>query len=647
MNKKFVLVAIFFALTPVWGAQESKERSQAYYHFMLGLMKERSQDLSAAIDQYREALHYDPKATEIFARLADLYVQTNRVPEAVKDAQSEIQKNPNNKEAHRMLGQIYLEKMYGAETDRQDLVDAIHEFEEVRRIDPTDESALLSLGQLYLQSNQAKEAAEVLAKYLEKNPDSQTAIMSIASAFQQLNQPEKAITYLLKYSELNPNNQYVIQQIAESYIKAGNFDAALDFQRRAYEADPDNPTLARKYIDLLGRSQKYEEAVSMLESRIKNEPAKLEWVVLLAKIYQKWGKQEQAESLIKSRITSNPKDVDLGLALVQIYEEGDKFTEALKQLDELQKIITADGNLEERERKTNLALIYSHMGYATQQMKDYERSIQFYQKARTFVEPEDTGKIDFYIALNYRGQKKWDDAIKLLNNVIKDNPNDTDSLELLSVIYEDKGDVSSSDKIIDQLIRTYPNSIQYPLMKAERLQQREKYQESVAYLKEILPRFPSDDRALFLLGAASERLKKYDDAENYFKRVTEMNPQNADAFNYLGYMLIDRGTRVQEGLDYVKRALELDQNNGAYLDSLGWGYFKMNQLDLAEDNLRQAVEKLSDNAVVHDHLGDLYFKEGKFQLAIEHWEQALKNKSNEIDPQFIQKKIEDTKGRLR
>jgi tetratricopeptide (TPR) repeat protein len=144
-----------------------------------------------------------------------------------------------------------------------------------------------------------------------------------------------------------------------------------------------------------------------------------------------------------------------------------------------------------------------------------------------------------------------------------------------------------------------------------------------------------------------ERLKRYDEAEVFFKQVLDLNPQNADAFNYLGYMLIDAGTRIQEGLNYVKHALEIDRNNGAYLDSLGWGYFRLNQLDLAEDNLRQALEKLSDNAVVHDHMGDLYFKQGKFPLAIQHWEKALQNKTNEIDQQFIQKKIEDTKNRLR
>ncbi|MGH9856404.1 MAG: tetratricopeptide repeat protein, partial [Acidobacteriota bacterium] len=349
----------------------------------------------------------------------------------------------------------------------------------VHKIDPQDEGAMLSLGQLYLQANQPQEAADILSKYLETNADAQTAIMAIASAYQQMNQPEKAISYLLKYSELNPNNIYVIQQIADSYMKAGNIPEALEYQRRAFEGDTDNPTLARKYIDLLGKASKYEEAVALLEARIANEPDKLEWLVLLAKTYQNWGKQEQAESLIKTKTAEDPKDVDLSLSLVQIYEQGQKYPEALQELERVLKQVQAEPASDDRERNSNLALIYSHMGFTAQQMKEYQRSTEFYEKARGFVNPEDRGKLDFYIALNYRGQKKWDDAIALLQEIVKQNPTDTDSLELLSLVYEEKGDVENSDKIIEQLISSYPNSIQYPLMKAERLQRREKYEQSI------------------------------------------------------------------------------------------------------------------------------------------------------------------------
>src|SRR5437762_11176135 len=100
-------------------------------------------------------------------------------------------------------------------------------------------------------------------------------------------------------------------------------------------------------------------------------------------------------------------------------------------------------------------------------------------------------------------------------------------------------------------------------------------------------------------------------------------------------MLADRGTRLDEALQYIKRALDVDPQNGAYLDSLGWAYYKMGNYDLAEENLRKASEKIGNDATVQDHLGDLFNKTGHIKLAAAHWERALeewnKSVSAEVD----------------
>ena len=255
-------------------------------------------------------------------------------------------------------------------------------------------------------------------------------------------------------------------------------------------------------------------------------------------------------------------------------------------------------------------------------------------------------RIDFYIALNYRNLKEYDRAIDIINTIVKNDPNKEDAWQLLSFIYDEKGDSEKSDQVIKHLIETHPNSAEYYLFKAERLQQRKKYEESITALKEAALKFPQNDQIYFLFGSAFERLKRYQPAEEHFRKAISLNPRNANALNYLGYMLIDRGEQLEEAVGYVKKALEIDGNNGAYLDSLGWGYFKLDNLDLAEDNLRMALERMRDNAVVHDHMGDLCFKQGKFRDAIHHWELAIENKDEEVDPEYIRKKIEDTRTRL-
>src|SRR6185369_3191302 len=106
--------------------------------------------------------------------------------------------------------------------------------------------------------------------------------------------------------------------------------------------------------------------------------------------------------------------------------------------------------------------------------------------------------------------------------------------------------------------------------------------------------------------------KKFSDAEAAFRQVLAREPDNAAALNYLGYMLAERGERLDESVGYLKKALQIEPENGSYLDSLGWAYFKSDRLDLAEQNLRRAADQLKMNSVVQDHYGDVLFKLARF-----------------------------------
>jgi tetratricopeptide (TPR) repeat protein len=125
-------------------------------------------------------------------------------------------------------------------------------------------------------------------------------------------------------------------------------------------------------------------------------------------------------------------------------------------------------------------------------------------------------------------------------------------------------------------------------------------------------------------GSIFERQKKYEQAERTFKKVLDVDPLNASASNYLGYMLADQGVRLEESVKYIQKALELDPKNGAYLDSLGWAYFKMGRYDLAEPPLESAATLIQNDPTIHEHLGNLYLRMGKTAQAQEEWQRALK-----------------------
>jgi tetratricopeptide (TPR) repeat protein len=112
-------------------------------------------------------------------------------------------------------------------------------------------------------------------------------------------------------------------------------------------------------------------------------------------------------------------------------------------------------------------------------------------------------------------------------------------------------------------------------------------------------------------------------------------------------MLADRGERLDESVGYLKKALEIDPDNGSYLDSLGWAYFKGNKLDLASDNLKRAADQLKTNSVIQDHYAELLARQGRFDEAIAAWMRALAGDGDTIDRAGIDQKIRAAQQKLK
>ena len=124
-----------------------------------------------------------------------------------------------------------------------------------------------------------------------------------------------------------------------------------------------------------------------------------------------------------------------------------------------------------------------------------------------------------------------------------------------------------------------------------------------------------------------------------------MNPRNAEAYNYLGYMYAEKGIKLDEAMELIKRSLEFQPDNGAFIDSLGWVYYQKGMVDEAVEQLERAASIISDDPIGHDHLGDAYARREELVQAIEQWRKALA-----LDPgdaEEIRNKIEDAETRMK
>ena len=163
--------------------------------------------------------------------------------------------------------------------------------------------------------------------------------------------------------------------------------------------------------------------------------------------------------------------------------------------------------------------------------------------------------------------------------------------------------------------------------------------EAHAVLDEASSRFPENVSVPFQRGALYERVKEFGRAEEAFRAVIAREPRHAQALNYLGYMLAERGDRLEEAVALIDRALAIDPGNGSYLDSLGWAYFKLRRHEDARQRLAEAAAQLPFNSVVQDHLGDALAALGRHAEAIAAWQRALAGDREAIDEQTIALKI--------
>jgi len=168
----------------------------------------------------------------------------------------------------------------------------------------------------------------------------------------------------------------------------------------------------------------------------------------------------------------------------------------------------------------------------------------------------------------------------------------------------------------------------------------------ISVLEAAVKQFPKDTATMFALADVYADAGRAPDAERMLRQLLAAEPANANALNYLGYLLATRGEQLDEAIRLVRRALDAEPDNGAYLDSLGWAHFRRGDLDDAEKYLEAAAAKLPKNSEIQDHLGDLHARKGRFAEAIAAWTRALNGDGSDIQRDAIEKKITNAKGKV-
>lgn len=218
-------------------------------------------------------------------------------------------------------------------------------------------------------------------------------------------------------------------------------------------------------------------------------------------------------------------------------------------------------------------------------------------------------------------------------------------LRRLTALYEAREFTAAAAAAADAR-KQHPQDLRFLQIQARVLFELNDKAGAIGALEAAMRAAPTDTQIMFLLVDLYQNSARASDAERVLRQILVTEPANPNALNTLGYQLAMRGEKLDEAIGFVRRALEKNPGNGAFLDSLGWAHFRKGDLDNAEQYLLQAAEKLPGNSEVLDHLGDLHAKRGRWAEAIASWTRALDGQPP-VDKVVVDKKIADAKTKIR
>jgi Flp pilus assembly protein TadD len=257
----------------------------------------------------------------------------------------------------------------------------------------------------------------------------------------------------------------------------------------------------------------------------------------------------------------------------------------------------------------------------------------------------------FLLINAYRINRQLDKAVELARQHYDKNPKETAIALVYARTLADAGKVGQGADVLNRAITVEPNNFDLHVNLSQIYMQARKFNDAERALRraQTVENLSDQDRERIKFQQASiyERQKDFDRAESLFHEILKASPENATVLNYIGYMLADRGVRLQEAVRYVEKALEIEPNNGAFLDSLGWAFYKLNDFGQAEKYLLKAVAVVKNDPTIHEHLGDLYLKTGNLEKAHESYTRSLAHGTEPEEIEKVREKLESLKETLR
>lgn len=438
-------------------------------------------------------------------------------------------------------------------------------------LEPNDELARLTLGTVALKQRRYSSAEQTLSRISDGSLIGLTGGILRAWAQAGNGNPSAALATLDALGDSGFADFLVFHRALVADV-GGLRGQALDYAREAYEMDPFVTRIAEAYVRILANAGRFEEAQIVLDEYAAEGIAHPLVDSLRAPVAA-----GRRPGLFANSVQSGATEMfhGLGTALARdgSLELGVVFLQLALYLDPEASVVAM-----------TLGELFASAGR-------YSEADAVYGKIPS-SSPLSTSAL-IRLAESRDAQDDREGAISRLRNIVNSNPDNVEAWGAL-------GDVLRYDERWEEAADAYTQLIN--TIETDR---------------------PRDWRYYYVRGIAYERAGHWENAEPDFKRALELNPDQPQVLNYLGYSWVDMGMNLEPALEMIERAVELRPRDGYIIDSLGWAFFRLGRVDEAIAELERALQYLPNDPEINDHLGDAYWVAGRHREAMFQWRIAI------------------------
>ncbi len=637
--KRSALSAIVLLLAvPLFAAVEDDadsktiDRGEAYYHYSLGhlyhqlaMQFARNEYVDRAVTEYKAALEIDREADEIRIELINLHAGANQLDEAVSAAEEVFDRDPKNIEVRKLLGAIY--QRYATnrrrEIDPKLIEKSIEQFEKVAELEPGDVDNHLALGSLYRSVGEPKKAEQSLKRALEIQPRHTDAQVNLAYLQLESGNTEDAID-ALESIVANPSAQNRhISALAGAYEEVGRYRDAAKMYRKLAEGDGNRLQAMRRLAENLVYSRQYRAALDKYNELIRLEPRNADHHLKISMIERERKNYDKSWEALDRARALEPDSVEIKFSGINLLESERKLTEAVMAVEALLEQTEKDEYTPSERR--NRALFLEKLGLLNRRQGKFDEAEKIFLRIGE-VDSSSTPRVLYQVVETRRAARDFDGAEAQAREAAKEYPQDLTLANVLATVLAERSKPEEGAAVLRKLLKGDKSDLDTHLAIAHIHEKGKQFDTAIKRIdkaRDLAESKRERIKVLFTYGSVYERAKRYKKAEERFRQLLDLDPENAGALNYLGYMFADQGMYLEEAHDLIQKALDMDPENGAYLDSLGWVYYRQGKLDLAAKYLERSLAEYQQDPVVLTHLGDVYFEQGRVQEAKKHWSRSL------------------------